>query len=130
MRHRVGVSYALNEQVRLVASHEIVDGSSYTAQTTHVGAEVQPWKGAHLTGGMNDQMVSEYGPRTFGQFGLSQSITLSKTWSVDAAVDSSTTLSGKTPTAQQINPNQPLGSGAHDLFNRQPDRRARRCGGG
>ena len=109
-RRRLAASYAFTKDIRVILSHEIVDGT-YSAQTTRLGVEVEPWKGGHLTGGMNEQAITENGQRTFAQFGMIQTLTLSKQWTVDAAFDSSSTLSGQAPTNTLLNVNQPAASG-------------------
>ena len=73
--------------------------------------QATPWKGATLDSTVNQSQMSEYGPRTFGLFGLSQGIVLNERWSADLSVDSSQTLaeSGRRPVV--VNPSYPVAPG-------------------
>jgi len=96
--------------VRLLAAQEFTDGGSFDTTTTRVGFQVVPWKGARLDSTLNQSRMSEYGPRTFGQFGLTQAVLLDKHWSLDLATDTSRTFreSGQAPV---LNPNHPVAPG-------------------
>lgn len=88
-RLQLGAAYAINDAVRLIAAQEFTDGDTRDTATTRFGFEVAPWAGARLTSTLNQSQISEYGPRTFGLFGLSQSLQIGKRWAVDLALDSS-----------------------------------------
>lgn len=104
VRHRVGAAFELREGVRLLASHEIIEGADYRAAVTRGGVEFAPWKGARLTSALNQQDLSAFGPRTYGQLGLNQTVRLKGGWSLDASVDTSSTLAGKAPEQNTLNP--------------------------
>jgi hypothetical protein len=111
-RHRFSARYAVSRAVQLVAGYEIADGEHVDARTARVGFDVQPWAGAHVVLTGNQQDIAEYGPRSFAAFGLSQSLTLGKHWSLDATVDSNKTLGGIDP-KRVLNPLQPVASGGY-----------------
>ena len=116
VRHRVGASFEVREGVRLLASHEIIEGPDYRAAVTRGGVEMAPWKGARLTSALNQQQLSAFGPRTYGQLGLTQSIQLKGGWSLDASIDSSATLAGRAPEPNTLNPNAVGGALATEDF--------------
>jgi len=109
-RHRVSARYAVSNSVSLVAGYEIADGEHVDARTARIGLDMQPWAGAHITLSGNQQDIAEYGPRSFAAFGLSQSLTFGKHWSVDLSLDSNKTLGGIDP-ARVLNPLHPVASG-------------------
>ncbi|MCC2637430.1 MAG: conserved repeat domain [Moraxellaceae bacterium] len=110
-RYLAGASYALTPKVRLLAGQEFTDGDTFDTSTTRVGFQATPWQGATLDSTVNQSQMSEYGPRTFGLFGLSQGIMLNEHWSADLSVDSSQTLgeSGRRPVV--VNPAYPVAPG-------------------
>ncbi|MBC7946001.1 MAG: DUF11 domain-containing protein, partial [Burkholderiales bacterium] len=110
-RYTVGAAYAINESLRLLAAQEYTDGEQFSTATTRFGFQAVPWKNAKLTSTLNQSHISEYGPRTFGLFGLTQSFLVDERWGFDASVDTSRTLkeSGNAPLV--INQNQPIASG-------------------
>jgi hypothetical protein len=69
-RYVVGANYALTDKVRLLAAQEFTDGSAFDTSTSRVGFQATPWKGARLDSTLNQSDMGEYGPRTFGLFGL------------------------------------------------------------
>lgn len=110
-RYQVGAAYAISDDVRLLAAHEITDGEAFDGSTTRLGLQVVPWKGARLTNTLNQSDISEYGPRTFALFGLTQSFLVGERWGFDVSADTSRTFdeSGQPPLV--INQNQPIASG-------------------
>ena len=111
VRHRLSGTYAFNDSLRLTLSHEIDDGAKFKTQTTALGVEVSPWKGAKLDSGLDQQAITTYGPRTFATFGLAQSLIVGKRWGLDAAVDTSTSLAGAIPVAELVSLNSASTSG-------------------
>ena len=109
-RQKVGARFALTKSVRLAASYERARGDKVKADTLRVGVDVQPWSGARLTSAVGQQSSSDYGPRTFAAYGLTQSVQLNSRWSVDFSVDGNRTLTGINPAAL-VNPAQPAASG-------------------
>ncbi|GAA4038024.1 hypothetical protein GCM10022281_18390 [Sphingomonas rosea] len=112
-RYRVGLSWALRPDVRLLASHEITDGAKVDTATTSLGIEAAPWRGLRLATTVNQQAMAEFGGRTYALYGISQSLTLSPRWSVDLSVDGSRTLKGQIDPAQIVNINHPVAAGGY-----------------
>ncbi len=110
-RHRLGATYAINDSINLLLAHEITDGRQFDSATTRFGLDATPWKGARLASTLNQARISEYGPRTFAQFGLTQKLALDEHWTVDFGVDSNQTFNKRVTTVQAINIGQPLASG-------------------
>jgi uncharacterized repeat protein (TIGR01451 family) len=104
VRRRLGATFAVREGLRILASREIIEGKDYKAAVTGGGVEIAPWKGARLTSALNRQDLSAFGPRTFAQLGLAQSIQLKGGWTLDASIDSSSTLAGKAPEPNTVAP--------------------------
>jgi uncharacterized repeat protein (TIGR01451 family) len=104
VRRRLGATYEVREGLRVLASREIIEGADYKAAVTGAGVEVAPWKGARLTSALNQQTLSAFGPRTFVQMGLAQTVNLKGGWTLDATVDSAKTLAGQAPYQNTQNP--------------------------
>lgn len=110
-RHTFGARYALTKDVRILGGYEITDGAQFDAQTARIGFELTPWAGARFLATANRQDVAEFGPRSFAAYGFSQSLQLSKKWSVDFSLDGNQTLNGAIDPADVVNPLQPVASG-------------------
>jgi uncharacterized repeat protein (TIGR01451 family) len=116
-RYVLQAGLRLTDSARLIVAHEIGVGDAFDTQMTRVGLESNPWKGARLTNTLN-QNINEYGPRTFGVIGLSQSLLMGERWGLNFAVDQSRTFSEVATGAPNLNPAHPiavggtLGSGA------------------
>jgi uncharacterized repeat protein (TIGR01451 family) len=110
-RYRLGANYAITNDVRLLLAHEITDGGEFDSSTTRFGLDVIPWKGSRLSSTLNQARISEYGPRTYGQFGLTQTLLLGDKWSVDAGVDTTHTFNQNVAPVTTLNVAQPLASG-------------------
>jgi uncharacterized repeat protein (TIGR01451 family) len=110
-RYQLGAAYAISNDVRLIANHEITDGEAFDSSTTRLGMEVVPWKGARLTSTLNQSEISEYGPRTFGLLGLTQSFLAGKRWSFDVSTDASRTFDEASQPPLVINADHPIASG-------------------
>lgn len=111
-RQQLTAALRVAKGIRLIGGYEIADGKDYTARTARVGFDVAPWTGAKLMTTMNQQAVGENGQRTYAEYGLSQSLTLSKKWSVDFTLDASNTLKGQIPTGAFISAFQTTGTGS------------------
>lgn len=111
VRHLVEASYRLKPGIRLIASEEIARGAQFTAHSTRAGVDLSPFAGTHLMTTLNQQAIGENGPRTFAEYGLNQSVPLGKHWTVDGTLDAATTVKGQIPSADIINPFQPVASG-------------------
>lgn len=112
-RYRVGASYAIRPDVRLVARHEITDGEDFNSATTQFGIDAAPWAGARLATTLNQQDMDENGKRSFANLGLTQSLLLGKNWGVDVSVDSNQTFSGGIDADKVLNPAHPVASGGY-----------------
>jgi hypothetical protein len=110
-RTRLAATYALNDATRVLVSQEFTQGARYDGATTRVGLETSPWKGATFSNTLGRQDITEYGPRTFAQMGLTQTLRLSERWTVDASLDGSRTLSGSVPLSAVVDPNRPTAGG-------------------
>lgn len=110
-RYVLGGSYALSDSARLLLAQELTDGSDLRTSTTRAGLQAVPWKGARLDSTLNQSQISEYGPRTFGLFGLTQAFVLSERWGLDLSVDSSQTLSESGKPVPVVNPAYPVAPG-------------------
>jgi hypothetical protein len=75
----------------------------------------RPWERTQVSSSINTQ-ATEYGPRTFANFGLTQGFQWKDHWAFDIGVDQSNTLRG--PDLEPLNPNAPLASGSmtEDFF--------------
>lgn len=104
-RFVLGAGYAFTDHVKLIAGQEFTDGADLTTSNTRVGMQVVPWKGARLDSTLNQSQMSEYGPRTFAQLGLTQSLQLGKQWGVDFGIDSSQSI-GNQQARPEINNSQ------------------------
>lgn len=109
-RHRFTGRFAVNRAVALVASYEIAKGDAVDARTARIGFDLTPWAGTRIALSGNVQDNVEFGRRSFAAFGLSQSVILSKRWSVDVTLDSNRTIGGIDP-GRVINPLHPVASG-------------------
>ncbi|MEN3748332.1 hypothetical protein TPR58_14245 [Sphingomonas sp. HF-S3] len=110
-RQRLGASWRFKDWLRLVGDIEIAKGQEFTAQNARIGFDVAPWGGARLMTTINRGDIGENGPRTYAQYGLSQSLPLGKRWTIDATLDSASTISGHIPEADIVNPLHPVSSG-------------------
>lgn len=111
-RHRFSVRYAVTPDIRLVGTYEIALGDKIDARTGRVGIEATPWGGGRVIGTLGQQQISELGKRSFANFGLSQSIPVTRNLTVDVTLDSSKTIGGFDP-AQLVNPDHPASSGGN-----------------
>ncbi|AUX70915.1 hypothetical protein CHX26_08925 [Porphyrobacter sp. HT-58-2] len=110
-RHRLGLRYAITQDVRLVGTYELADGENLKARQLRGGIEVAPWQGGQIVTTLGQETIGENGNRSFAAFGLSQTLQISQTLTVDATVDSNRTIGGNPGTAGVINPAQPPASG-------------------
>lgn len=102
-RFVLGGNYAFTDHVKLLAGQEFTDGSDLRTSNTRVGMQVVPWRGARLDSTLNQSQMSEYGPRTFAQFGLSQTLQLDQQWGLDFGMDSSQSLGNPATTPEVKN---------------------------
>ncbi|MEL6531081.1 MAG: hypothetical protein AAFQ27_14050, partial [Pseudomonadota bacterium] len=110
-RHRLGVRYAITDDVRLVGSYEIADGDQIDARSLRGGVEVTPWQGGQIITTLGQESINEFGNRSFAAFGLSQTVQVSPTLTIDATIDGNRTLGGAPDANDVVNPNQPIATG-------------------
>lgn len=110
-RYVFGAGYAITDSARLLIGQELTDGGSFDTSTTRAGLQVVPWKGARLDSTLNQSRMGENGPRTFGQFGLTQAVLVNDNWGLDFSADSSNTFNESGNPAPVINPAHPVTSG-------------------
>lgn len=110
-RHRLGARYAITPDVRLVGTYEIADGAKVNARQLRGGIEVAPWQGGQVTTTIGEETIGENGTRSFAAFGLSQTLQISPSLTIDATIDGNRTLGGRPSAGGLVNPEQPLASG-------------------
>lgn len=111
-RYRVGAAYAFTPSIKLLGTYERASGKAVSADTVQAGFEVGPWDGARAVTSLGQQSLSEYGKRSFAAFGLTQSLPVTPSLTIDATVDHSTTLAG-IDASRIINIEQPASSGGN-----------------
>lgn len=109
-KHRLGARFAVTPEVAVIGSYEIARGDTLKADTARIGFDIRPWAGARIVAAANRQAIGEYGPRSFADYGLAQSLPIGKKWTVDVTLDGSKTLGGIDP-LRVLNPAQPVASG-------------------
>ena len=109
-RHSFSARYAVTEDIKIIGTYEIADGENIDARTARIGVDVSPWDGARIVSSMNQQEITEYGPRTFAAYGLTQSIPVGDKWTVDFSLDGNETLAGF-DRSDVVNDQQPVASG-------------------
>ena len=109
-RHSLTARYAVTDSIKIIGAYEIADGENIDARTARVGVDVAPWDGARIVSSLNQQEITEYGPRTYAAYGLTQSIPLDDKWTIDFSLDGNETLGGF-QRSDVINPEQPVASG-------------------
>ncbi|MFK7841700.1 MAG: hypothetical protein AB8B54_05500 [Sphingorhabdus sp.] len=109
-RHSFSARYSITNDIKVVGTYEIADGENIDARTARIGVDVAPWDGARIVSSMNQQEISEFGPRTYAAYGLTQSIPLDDKWTVDFSLDGNETIGG-IDRNDVINDEQPVASG-------------------
>ncbi|WP_373492173.1 hypothetical protein [Parasphingorhabdus sp.] len=109
-RHSFTARYAVTSDIKIIGTYEIADGENIDARTARIGVDVSPWTGARIVSSMNQQEITEYGPRTFAAYGLTQSIPIGDKWTVDFSLDGNETLGGF-DRSDVVNDQQPVASG-------------------
>jgi uncharacterized repeat protein (TIGR01451 family) len=110
-RHRLGLRYAITQDVRLVGTYELADGDSLNARQLRGGIEVAPWQGGQVVTTLGQESIGENGTRSFAAFGMSQTLQVTKSLTIDATLDGNRTLGGAPAAVGVINPAQPTASG-------------------
>ncbi len=114
-RSLLGIDYRISGDTTIYAEYEHADGDQLASDVTRIGMRTRPWERTQVNSSFNTQ-ATEYGPRTFANFGLTQGFTYKEKWSFDVGVDQTNTLRG--PALEPLNPNAPLASGSltEDFF--------------
>jgi hypothetical protein len=114
-RSIIGLDYRLTDETTLFAEYEHAEGSELESDITRVGMRTRPWERTQVKSSINTQ-ATEFGPRMFANFGLTQGFKWKENWAFDVGVDQSNTLRG--PDLEPLNPNAPLASGSmtEDFF--------------
>lgn len=114
-RNILGVDYRLSGDTTLFAEYEHAEGDQLDTDMFRLGMRTRPWERTQVRSAINTQ-ATEYGPRTFSNFGLTQGFTYKERWAFDVGIDQTNTLRG--PDLEPINPNAPLASGSmtEDFF--------------
>ncbi len=108
-RSLLGIDYKLSPLTTLFAEYEHADGRDLAADTTRVGLRARPWERTQIVSTVN-QSATEYGPRTFANFGLTQGWQINARWAVDVGIDQSNTVRGAD--LAPLDPRVPLASGS------------------
>lgn len=111
-RHRLGLRYALAQDVRLTGTYEIADSAAIKARTLRAGLEVTPWEGGRIlsTIGSNTGGSGATGG-AFAGFGLAQTVNVTPTLSISATLDDNRILGTAPAQGAVINPGQPPANG-------------------
>ncbi len=109
-RHNIAARFQVKKDIALIAGYEIAKGENIDARTARIGFDVAPWSGGRVLTSINRQNITEFGPRTFAAYGLTQSFKVSEKWSVDFTLDGNETIGGFDRT-DVVNPDQPVASG-------------------
>jgi uncharacterized repeat protein (TIGR01451 family) len=114
-RATLGVDYHLEDSTTLYAEYEHTEGDQIESDITRIGMRTRPWERTLVNSSVNTQ-ATEFGPRTFANFGLTQGFTWKDKWAFDVGVDQTNTLRG--PDLEPLNANVPLASGSmsEDFF--------------
>lgn len=110
-RHRLSARYAITNNVRLVGQYERANGENIDASTISGGVEVTPWNGAQIVSTIGKQKIDELGDRSYATLGLSQSLQVTPTLTLDATIDGSRSLNGSGVASDVVNTAQPVASG-------------------
>jgi uncharacterized repeat protein (TIGR01451 family) len=114
-RTLLGIDYRLAPETTLFVEWEHGEGESLSSDMTRVGLRARPWERTQIVSAVSQQ-ATEYGPRTFANFGLTQGWRLSERWTLDLGVDQSNTLRGAD--LAPLDADVPLASGStsEDFF--------------
>lgn len=109
VRHQVEAAWRVSPALRLIGGYALDDGAAYRARTLRAGLDLTPWRGARLASTLNQRAPAgnEQG-RRFAQYSIAQSLPLGARWTVDATLDSTTTLAGAVPAGAQVAAFQPI----------------------
>lgn len=110
-RHRLGARLAITQNIRLVGTYEMAEGETIKARQLRGGIEVSPWQGGQVVTTLGEESIGENGNRSFAAFGLSQTLQISPSLTIDATLDGNRTLGANPGRQALVNPAQPLATG-------------------
>ncbi len=108
-RYLIGMDYRANDAVTFYSEYETSKGDEIETQMTRMGVRASPWDRAQFDTSVS-KMMTEYGPRTFANLGLTQGWQFSERLALDFGLDHSKPISE--PTAQAFDDDTPLASGS------------------
>lgn len=108
-RTRLGVDYNWRPGSTVFTEYEHAEGDTLSSDMTRVGLRTTPWERAQFQSSVAEE-ATEYGPRVFANFGLTQAWQLNERWGIDAGIDQTHTI--REPGFEPLNPNVPLASGS------------------
>lgn len=111
-RHRLRARFAATDWLKLVGNYEIADGADFNSRTFNGGVELSPWRGSRVLATLGQQDIDEFGGRSYAALGLSQSLQVTPSLTLDATIDGNRALSGASP-FDLINPDHPAAAGGH-----------------
>lgn len=104
-RLNLGADYRLTESIDVSLQQEFSFGEEKDTQSTRAGFVMSPWEGGQAVSTVTQEQ-SEYGPRMYASYGLSQKWDASDKWSFDFGVDRSQTLADPgADVSDAVNPN-------------------------
>ncbi len=109
-RTLLGADWHLREDVDLFAEWEHATGAALQSDMTRLGVRARPWERTQLQSSVS-QEITENGPRSFANFGLTQGFRLTERWTFDVGLDQSNTLRGAVA-VPLISAQAPLASGS------------------
>ncbi|MDH4106752.1 MAG: OmpA family protein [Gammaproteobacteria bacterium] len=92
-KYVVGVDYEVVSGVEVFAEYEDAEGRDIDTEMTRLGVRASPWHRARFTSSLNNE-TSEFGPRLFANYGLTQGFQVNEQWVVDIGLDQARTLTG------------------------------------
>jgi uncharacterized repeat protein (TIGR01451 family) len=113
-RSVIGADYKLTADTAIFAEYEHAEGAQFDSDMTRIGFRASPWARTRITSSANHQFT-EYGARTFANYGLTQGWQINDRWAMDFGVDQSRTIAGNDSVAANgvtpFNRNAPMASG-------------------
>lgn len=112
-RMLLGADWRLQPNTTLFTEWEHADGANIRSDMTRIGVRAQPWERTQITSSVS-QDSTEFGPRRFANFGLTQRLQLDPHWSMDLGLDQTRSLFSGSGRTDALALPQPLASGSTD----------------
>ncbi len=106
-------NYKINKKVSVFATQEFAWSEEQSSETTIAGLKATPWSNGTVTASIGEEF-NENGHRIFSNYGLNQSVEITKRLTLSASLDRSNTISLE-PAATPLDLNTPLASGGDDF---------------